>query len=292
MSVFRNAKKIAKGALPDEEDDSDDALDSGAESGGDDDDSDAGGSDGESGDGSDGEGSDGESGDDSDADADGGGGGGPRAGKRQKTGADAVQAGLRWVRPGRAGEGASSGGESDEDDAAEDAAVDPDAIAFPVQCGLCSKTFFNLEQLQLHMVSKGHAKKQRVYDQGEKKFFRTAAQVAKLKARNQRKREKKLAKKREERGAQGHTWGEHRKPPKSAAQRAADAATAAPKKPKDTRTRAEKRAAARQHTEPAEAPPRKDHVGGGGRKRPGDKDDWNSLPKQQGLRKNKKRERA
>ena len=155
-----------------------------------------------------------------------------------------------------------------------------------------AKTFFNLEQLQLHMVSKGHAKKQRVYDQGEKKFFRTAAQVAKLKARNQRKREKKLAKKREERGAQGHTWGEHRKPPKSAAQREADAAAAAPKKPKDTRTRAEKRAAARQHTEPAEAPPRKDHVGGGGRKRPGDKDDWNSLPKQQGLRKNKKRERA
>jgi hypothetical protein len=279
MSVFRNAKRIAKGVLPEELEDSEDsdgALDSGAESGedggaGSDGESDAGGS-GED------EGGDREEGD-SDAD------GGPLGSKRQKTGA---QTGFRWVRPGRAGEEASSDGES-EDDAPEDAEVDPSAISFPARCALCTKTFFNMEQLQLHMVSKGHAKKQRVYDQGQKKFFRSAAQVAKLKARNERKKQKKLAKQREQRKAPGHVWGEHKKPPKSPAQRAAEAAAAAPKKPKDTRTRAEKRASAKQQNEPKSV--KKDQVGGGGRHRPGDKDDWDSLPKQQGKRKNRQNER-
>jgi flagellar biosynthesis GTPase FlhF len=282
MSVFRNAKRIAKGVLPEELDDSEDsdgALDSGAESGEDD----GAGSDGESHSVRSGEdqGSDGEEGD-SDADS------GPLGSKRQKTGADAAQAGFRWVRPGRAGEEASSDGES-EDDAAEDAEVDPSAISFPARCALCTKTFFNMEQLQLHMVSKGHAKKQRVYDQGQKKFFRSAAQVAKLKARNERKKQNKLAKKREQREKPGHVWGEHKKPPKSPAQRAAEAAAAAPKKPKDTRTRAEKRASAKQQNEPKSV--KKDHVGGGGRHRPGDRGDWDSLPKQQGKRKNRQNER-
>lgn len=272
MSVFRNAKKIAKGALPDEEEDSDDALTDDEESEqeeqleGDSDEED---------------GSDEEEGD-------------KRGGKKQKTGKEEVRAGMKWVKPGRAGEA-----NSDEEDEEDEAEAEEDAdreISFPAQCALCSKTFFNMPQLVEHMTSKGHLKKQRVYDQGQIKFFRSPAQVAKLKERNQKKKEKKLAKKKTEQAAKGHVWGEHKKPPKSPAQRAAEASAAKAAamantppviKEKDNRTRAEKRAAKRTREE--ERVPVKGHVAGGGRGRPGDKNDWDSLPKQQGKRKNRQK---
>jgi hypothetical protein len=279
MSVFRNAKKIVKGALPDEEEDSDDALSEEEDSEqeeqleGDSDEEDGSGSDEE---------------DDGDE----------RGGKMQKTGEEAVRAGMKWVKPGRAGGGNSDDDSDDEEEEEDKEEEEEDAdreISFPAQCSLCSKTFFNMPQIVEHMTSKGHLNKQRVYDQGQKKFFRSPAQVAKLKERNQRKKEKKLAKKKAEQAARGHVWGEHKKPPKSAEQRAADEAAAkaaamANKTPmmkeKDNRTRAEKRASKKSKEERETT---KGHVGGGGRGRPGDKNDWDSLPKQQGKRKNREK---
>ena len=213
MSVFRNAKKIERGALPDEEDDSDDdesvASDAESES-----ESEGGGEGSEVGDAAEEEGRD--SGSES------------RAGKKRKTTAeDTVKAGMKWVKPGRAGDGESED-EDDEDEGQSDEEDSDREIAFPAQCSLCKKTLFNLGQLNDHMVSKGHAKKQKVYDKGKIAFFRTPAQVAKLKERNQRKKDRKIAKKREAQAAKGHVWGEHRKPPKSREQRAAEAAAAVP----------------------------------------------------------------
>ena len=261
MSAYRNAKKIAKGALPDEEADSDDDLNSENEEVSAD------------------EGQDSEEEEDSDQE------------EGEDDSVDRVKAGLKWVKPGRAGAGDAGSDGSDDEDAEEEEEEDPNReIAFPAQCSLCNKTLFNMEQMNDHLTSKGHDKKQKQYDQSRIKFFRTSDQVAKLKARNQRKKDKKMAKKKEVQQAQkanGHVWGEHKKPPKSMEQRAAEAQPKKidPPKPKDTRTRAEKRASAK-----PKPSAKKSHMGGGGRGRPGDKADMSALPKQQGKRKNRERD--
>jgi hypothetical protein len=283
MSVFRNAKKIERGALPDEEDDSDDdeSVASGAESE----------SESEGG----GEGSEGDAGEEEGRDSGSESGEPARAGKKRKTTAeDTVKAGMKWVKPGRAGDGESED-EDDEDEGQSDEEDSHREIAFPAQCSLCKKTLFNMGQLNDHMVSKGHAKKQKVYDKGKIAFFRTPAQIAKLKERNQRKKDRKIAKKREAQATKGHVWGEHRKPPKSREQRAAEAAAAAKKpspaaqKMQDKRTRAEKRASAR--GEPLAAASdkkhrhgRKDLIAG---KHSKERSNFEVLPKQQGKRKNR-----
>jgi hypothetical protein len=268
MSVFRNAKKIISGALHDEDEDSDDRSSDEERDSEEEGDS---------------ENENEDSGDD-DSDEDG------RSKKKHKSSEELVEAGLKWVKPGKAGEAGSdddseeSAGEEENDDAERE-------IEFPCRCSLCTKTFFNMEQLVAHMKSKGHLKKQKGYDLGVKKFFRKPDQVAKLKERNRRKKERKIAQKKTEKSATGHVWGEHKKPPKSAEQRAAEAAAMkakkplAPAKPKDKRTRGEKRRDKRLKEEQRE--PKKEQVGGGGRTRPGDKSDWDSLPKQQGKRKNR-----
>jgi hypothetical protein len=269
MSVFRNAKKIERGALPDEEDDSDDddeSLASGDEGG-----------------------ESGSDGSDSEDDTE------QRAGKKRKASdEDSVKAGMKWVKPGRATEASDSDDDGSEEDNEDDEDEDGDKeISFPAQCSLCKKTLFNMGQLNDHMKSKGHAKKQKVFDKGKIAFFRTPAQIAKLKERNQRKKDRKFAKKKEQKAVKGHVWGEHKKPPKSREQRAAEAAAAQKASPlasklagkKDKRTRAEKRASARGGMVEAIAGKGKHHAAEG--KGSKARSDFESLPKQQGKRKNR-----
>ena len=272
----RNAKRISKGVLPEEMDGSDFENDSDGES---EDEAQSGAE------------SDGSESGESSSQVEDESSNNKQSSKKQRLGDDLVRAGMRWVKPGRAGEAGSEG--SDEEDSDEDEDENPDReIAFPAQCSLCKKTLFNLHDLQDHMTSKAHAKKQRKYEQGTKKFFRTANQIAKLKARNHRKKERKMMKRKSDQAKKGHVWGEHKKPPKSAEQRAADAAAA---KPKPKITPFKRMAKSEEDTGKNEPNKRRGHKqhhsqkGAGGRGRPGDKSDFDSLPKQQGKRKNRER---
>ncbi len=67
-----------------------------------------------------------------------------------------------------------------------------------------------------HVASRAHLKKEAEIAKKERGSL-PDDKVKKLKERNERKRQRRLEKKREQRAAQGHVWGEHKKPEKGLA---------------------------------------------------------------------------
>ena len=103
--------------------------------------------------------------------------------------------------------------EDDEGDSdSQDAEQDPSKIEYPVTCSLCNKLLFDLASVNQHMASKAHIKKEALVAKKSRDNL-DPEKVQKLKARNERKRQRRLEKKR---AAHGHVWGEHVKPEKRA----------------------------------------------------------------------------
>ena len=99
-------------------------------------------------------------------------------------------------------------GEADVDD------EDPGQVKYPVVCSLCNKTLFNLDSVNQHMKSKDHLKKEALAAKAMKQPL-TAEKIARLKARSEQKRQRRLAKKKQVRESAGHVWGQHVKPAKN-----------------------------------------------------------------------------
>ena len=105
--------------------------------------------------------------------------------------------------------------EDSDDEGAEEKDADPSNIKYPVTCALCNRILFNLDAVNKHVASKAHLKKEAELAKKEKSSL-SDEKIQKLKARNERKRQRRLEKKRAERAAQGHVWGAHTKPEKQA----------------------------------------------------------------------------
>jgi hypothetical protein len=100
--------------------------------------------------------------------------------------------------------------EENEEGSDEDTEADPSNIEYPVTCSLCNKLLFNLASVNEHVASKSHLKKEAIVAKKSRESL-PPEKVQKLKAKNERKRQRRLEKKRM---AQVHVWGEHVKPEK------------------------------------------------------------------------------
>jgi len=102
---------------------------------------------------------------------------------------------------------AESSSRDEEDDGDEG---DEGAPQFPITCAICTgKTLFRMKDVNDHMASKRHKKKEAEYELAQRKAKRTSEQIDKLKARNARKKQRKMEKKKSERT---HVWGQHKEP--------------------------------------------------------------------------------
>ena len=103
-------------------------------------------------------------------------------------------------------EEARSGSEAEASD-------DPNNIEYPVTCALCNRVLFNLAAVNQHMQSKAHIKKEAEMSKTDGVTL-SEEKIQKLKARSDRKRQRRLERKQAERAVRGHVWGAHVKPDK------------------------------------------------------------------------------